>query len=58
MLKSIVERFSEPSSYGGLAGLLGMLGVNVPPGALQYGVMALSGLCGLIAFFMRDPANR
>lgn len=54
MLKSIAARFSEPSSWAGLAGILGMLGVNAPSGVVQAASMIGAGVAGLVAFFVPE----
>lgn len=53
----LANRFSEPSSYAGLSAVLGMLGVSVPGGALQSVVFVLSGIAGLVAFFLPDSVK-
>ena len=51
-MKAILNRFAEPSSYAGLAGVLAAVGVNVPSPTVQAGIYIMSGVCGLIAFFL------
>lgn len=51
---AILDRFKEPSSYAGLAGLLGMFGLQVDGGLIQSITYALSGVCGVVAFFLRE----
>lgn len=53
-MKAILTRFSEPSSYAGLGAVVGVLGLNVPAGALQAASMVLAGICGLVAVFLPE----
>ena len=53
----IVERFSEPSSYAGLAGILGMAGISVPDPLFHAVALMLAGLCGVVAFLLPDSAK-
>lgn len=55
-VRYLANRFKEPSSYGGLAPLLAGAGLNVPPGALQAGIYAAAGVCGLLAFFLPEKS--
>lgn len=53
-MKAFFARFSEPSSYAGLATVAGMLGLSVPPGVMQSASLILAGACGIVAFFMPE----
>lgn len=50
----IADRFKEPSSYAGIAGVLALLGFNIEPDLWQGVVAAASGLCGLAAVLLKD----
>ena len=58
MISSLAARFSEPSSWAGIAGLASVAGLNVPPGLLQAGIYVGAGIAGVIAFFMPDVPNQ
>jgi hypothetical protein len=55
-VSSLAERFKEPSSWAGLAGIVALVGLNVDPGLLQAAVYVGAGLCGVIAFFAPEKA--
>ena len=50
----LVHRFSEPSSYAGLSALFALLGVAIPGALIQAITLTLSGVCGVVAFFMPE----
>lgn len=52
---SLVNRFKEPSSWAGIAGLVAMFGV--PLGVAQALVVAVAGVCGAIAVLMPQRQN-
>ena len=54
VLKSILLRFKEPSSWAGVTGLLVLLNINLEPGLLDQIVIVGAGISGLIAFFLPD----
>lgn len=56
--RRLADRFKEPSSYGGLAALLLLFGVNVDPGLLQNAVNVLAGLAGATSFFLGEPGSK
>lgn len=54
----LAERFSEPSSYAGVATVLALAGVNIPDGEWQQ-LVSIACLAGslaaaLVAFFKPD----
>lgn len=55
MLKIIVSRLKEPSTYAGLAGLAAALGL----GAEQWETvsMALAGIFGVLAMLLREKSS-
>lgn len=53
-MKALLTRFSEPSSYAGLAGILAMLGVNSPTPLMQSISFIAAGICGVAAFFLPE----
>lgn len=56
-MQKIIDRFQEPSSYAALAAVLALIGVQVPDELWGYAVQALSGLFGVIGFFMREKSD-
>ena len=54
MLKSLLTRFSEPSSWAGLACLAAVAGVHLDPGMTQSIVYIGAGLAGLAAFLIPE----
>lgn len=56
LAKLLAHRLKEPSSWAGVAGGLTMLGVNVDPGVAQSVMYVLSGICGLLAFFIPEES--
>ena len=53
-IKEIAARFKEPSSWGGLAAFLAIVGVNLDSGVIESIVYVGAGAAGLIAFFLPD----
>lgn len=51
---SFASRFSEPSSYAGIAAAMAALGTQVPGQTLQAIIFIASGVCGLVAFFLKE----
>ncbi len=54
ILAYIVNRLKEPSTYAGLAALLGVVGVKMAPESLQAIVTVLTALAGAIAVLVPD----
>ena len=54
MIKSILQRLQEPSTYAGLAGLLGLLHVSIPDEKLQAMIKVLIAGAGLAAVFIAE----
>ena len=54
MLNWIKERGQEPSTYKGLAGILGVVGWQLEPQAFEIIVAAVLGVVGLIDFFQKE----
>jgi hypothetical protein len=53
-MKALLNRFKEPSSYAGLAGILALVGVNIDAGMVQSVTFLLAGAAGVVAFFLPD----
>lgn len=54
ILSYIVNRLKEPSTYAGLAALLGVVGLKIAPDQLSAIITVLTGLAGAIAVFVPD----
>jgi hypothetical protein len=54
LVKTFAARFKEPSSWAGLATMLGTLGINAPAPVITYASFIGAGVCGLVAFFLPD----
>ena len=54
MIKNLAERFKEPSSWAGLAGLAVLVGFNLDPNLLQSIVYVGAGLAGLGAVLLPE----
>jgi len=54
ILAYIVNRLKEPSTYAGLAVLLGVVGLKIAPDQLSAIITVLTGLAGAIAVFVPD----
>lgn len=57
-LSQLAERFKEPSSWAGLAGLASILGVNLDPGLSHSIALVGAGIAGLIAFFVPEKGTK
>jgi hypothetical protein len=54
MLDYILERLQEDSSYAGLSGLLVMVGIHAPDGAVTTVAHTLAALAACAAFFIKQ----
>ena len=54
MLDYILERLQEDSSYAGLSGLLVMIGIHAPDGAVTTVAHTLAALAACAAFFIKQ----
>ena len=58
MIKSLLAkaaaRLKEPSTYAGLTALIAAAGFTIDAGLVQSAVMALSGLCGVLAVLLPE----
>lgn len=53
-MQYIVNRLKEPSTYAGLAALLGAFGVSIDPGMLQAVVAVATAIAGLASIFVSE----
>ena len=56
-MRSLLARFSEPSSWGPVAGFLAAVGINTE-GWWQSAMFALSGIAGLVMFFLPEKGSK
>lgn len=54
MLSYLLARAKEPSSYAGLASLLGMAGITIAPNEWQAIVGVLTAIAGLLAVVLPE----
>ena len=54
MLNYLLARAKEPSSYAGLAGILGMVGITVAPAEWQAIVGVLTAVASLLAIVLPE----
>jgi hypothetical protein len=54
LVKVTAIRFSEPSSWAGIAATLGVFGLNTSSPSVQAAIMVASGISGLVAFFLPE----
>lgn len=50
----VLARFSESSSYAGLAGLLALIGIHLSDAEFGQLIQVLAGLCGLLALVLKE----
>lgn len=53
----LAERFSEPSSWAGIASGAALLGFSLPPGVVQGITLIGAGVACLAAFFLREKGQ-
>jgi hypothetical protein len=53
----LAQRFSEPSSWAGIAGMATMVGINVAPGVAQGIAFIGAGVACVAAFFLKEKAQ-
>lgn len=54
MIKIILARLKEPSTYAGIAALASVIGYNLDPGLLQNIAAIGTGLSGILAVFIKE----
>jgi hypothetical protein len=54
IIARLANRFKEPSSWGGMAGLFVLLGMQLDPGLVQSIATAGAGIAGIVAFFLPE----
>lgn len=54
MLKGILDRLKEPSTYAGVGVLLGLVGVNFAPEELNAIIGVLTAIAAALAIFFRE----
>ena len=54
ILAYIINRLKEPSTYAGLASLLGLVGVKLAPESMTAIITFATALAGAIAVFVPD----
>lgn len=58
-ITGLLARFSEPSSWAGLAALLASaLSVPVDSPLVKSGILVASGIAGGLAFFLKEKGNK
>jgi len=53
-MKTLLKRLQEPSTYAGLAALLGLVGVNLPDAKFQAITHAVAAIAGALAIFIGE----
>jgi len=53
-MKTLLKRLQEPSTYAGLAALLGLVGVNLPDAKFQAITHAVAAIAGALAIFLGE----
>jgi len=53
-MKILLARLQEPSTYAGLAVLLGLVGVNLPDAKFQAITHAVAAIAGALAIFLGE----
>jgi sulfite exporter TauE/SafE len=53
-MKTLLARLQEPSTYAGLAALLGLVGVNLPDAKFQSIAHAVAAIAGALAIFLGE----
>lgn len=54
LLRTLLDRFDEPSSWAALATLLTGIGIQVEPGMWQFITYILAGGAGVLGFFLKE----
>lgn len=54
ILSYLVSRLKEPSTYAGLASLLGLVGVNLAPESLTAIISVATAIAAAVAVFVPD----
>ncbi len=54
MWKKIINRFKEPSTWAGFAGIAASFGLTLDPGMVQAVSGGLTGVFGALAWFIKE----
>lgn len=54
----LLDRFSEPSSYAGLTGILAIAGVVIPGGLVQSVIYLAAGICGVVSIILKEKGTK
>lgn len=57
MLKNLIDRFKEPSSWASIAAVLTAVGVNIPSDLNNTLAFFVAGVAGLIGFFLKEKVK-
>jgi sulfite exporter TauE/SafE len=53
-MKTLLARLQEPSTYAGVAAILGLVGVQIPNAKYQAIVHAVAAVAGALAIFLGE----
>lgn len=53
----MLQKFAQPSSWAGIAGLVLVIAPNVPSAVMQSVVSVGAGICALLAFFLDEKSK-
>jgi len=53
----MLDRLKEPSTWAGLAAMIGTFGVQIPDDIIKYGVMVCAGIAGVVSFVLKEKGN-
>ena len=57
-METILKRFSEPSSWAGLTGILGMVGVSLSEQLAGQITIVLAGIFGLVSIILKEKGDK
>ena len=57
LMKTLLARLQEPSTYAGLSALLAMAGVQIPDAKYQAIIHAVAAVAGAIAMFLGEKPS-
>jgi len=58
IIRMLLSRLKEPSTFAGLGGVLAAVGISLPAEAMSSIIVIVGGIAGLASMLMREQPER